>query len=890
MSDEINSEYMGDGEVDIILDDELNFTGTFVDVDDDGIAMELDSAFEDNDVIFIDTSVATVPSGDGSFSDRNFYLNEEDFLQETKKSKAVTPLIDNVTYSTKDILNQVGLLSRSISDNSLVKYRDNSVTKLITNTSITCPDFIKGTCENEAYEAILNMSPGDNLRDIYQNLNLPEEYLRDEIKYKLYEDWANEVYEAVQKETRVSNYLNNLQGKSTNSIERYIPDFLNGFFQILPHVKNNTLKTFDKFISDGERLTHYICPNCGKEEIVPNEFIKLLYTDLMFEVIYKPLTCTCGTLCILDKKDHKKLRQSLRPKYERIKPARTSGSGLRAYAPSYGEVLEIFCTFKDVDMILPNEVKEETESLNDFANINVDWDTECKEFLDFIKMIYASKYEVGKSTDSIHNCAKLLCQSNYYTTLKENALSSLILTLEEIDLSKYSYKSKCSYEVYSSIESIDNIPEKSLQSLVENFSIDVIKDKKIDLGLLQDALNLMRTRHENFDSDLEKYINNLRANKYLLSFIHVSNISLQEEMCYNYFYDERLKKVLEEIADLMIINYLAEGLFKDLSLTIQGDDGKVQNMSKLTRAKQNLLNLNKSDKFKSNIDIIAYAVCPSSTDVDKYLINEFRDADSINYLSSFYDACYREDVYDMNLYRNKLMNLIDSGSSIPSFIIDSILLFPSEDITCDKFDYYFGFDCDRSYKVRFVNLYKDKRFVPSVFEGDTIEEKLNFYESCDSGQCETMEFISEDLRQYLTKFSTIYSYGKFINYSNLFGDYISYMFMRDLLYYSSHEGVDTVLRILSLDAEVASILLEDDFTPMALDNNVLEDFSILCLPLMSVELSELQQSQVPYSVKIKKLFEQMDTIRYEVQFIPGLTSIVEKLMGKKIDDNSSPRE
>ena len=114
--------------------------------------------------------------------------------------------------------------------------------------------------------------------------------------------------------------------------------------------------------------------------------------------------------------------------------------------------------------------------------------------------------------------------------------------------------------------------------------------------------------------------------------------------------------------------------------------------------------------------------------------------------------------------------------------------------------------------------------------------------------------------------------------------------MRDLLYYSSHAGVETVLRILSLDSEVASILLEDDFTPMDLDKNVLEDFSILCLPLMGVELLELQQAQLPYSVKIKKLFEQMDTIRYEVQFIPGLTSIVDRLMGKRLDDNSSSRE
>lgn len=880
MSNEIKSDYLEDDSVEIILDDGYVSDDSEIDID------LSDDVYIDGE--FIDTDLLAVSPNE--FTDRNFYLDEQDFLQETKKNTSVTPIADNVSYNTKDILNQVGLLSRSIADNSLVKYRDNSVTKLITNTSITCPGFIKGSCENEAYEAILNMSPGDNLHDIYLGLNLPKEYLTDEIKYKLYEDWANEVYEAVQKETRVSNYLNNLQGKSTNGIERYIPDFLNGFFQIMPHLQNNTLKTFEKFISDGERLTHFVCPSCGKEVIVPNEFIKLLYTDLMFEVIYKPLTCSCGTLCILDKKDHKKLKQHLRKKYERIKPSRTTSSGLRAYAPSYDEVLDMFSAFKEVCISLNDEIKESETPMSDFVELNVDWDSECKEFLDFIKMIYASKYEVNKSNDSVHNCAKLLCQSNYYTSLKENALSSLILALEEIDLSKFSYRNKCSYEVFASIEDISSIPQKSLESLVDYISIDVIKDRKIDLGLLQNAINLMKAKHNEFESDLQSYINRLNQNKYLLSFIHVSNISLQEEMCYNYFYDDRLKAVLEEIADLMIINYLAEDLFKDLSLTIQGNDGKVQNMSKLTRAKKNLLNLNKSDKFKDNIRTIADSVCVGHCDVDRYLINEFRDADSINYLSSFYDACFREDVYDMNLYRNKLMNLIDSGSALPSFIIDSILYFPSDNITSDKFDYYFGFDCDRSYKVRFVNLYKDKRFIPNVFEGNTIEEKLNFYESCDYSQCEVRNFVSDDLRQYLTKFNGTYSYGKFINYSNLFGDYISYMFMRDLLYYSSHAGVETVLRILSLDSEVASILLEDDFTPMDLDKNVLEDFSILCLPLMGVELLELQQAQLPYSVKIKKLFEQMDTIRYEVQFIPGLTSIVDRLMGKRLDDNSSSRE
>ena len=38
------------------------------------------------------------------------------------------------------------------------------------DTSIYCPEFIKDGYENIAYQAMLNMSPTDSLKDIYLNL------------------------------------------------------------------------------------------------------------------------------------------------------------------------------------------------------------------------------------------------------------------------------------------------------------------------------------------------------------------------------------------------------------------------------------------------------------------------------------------------------------------------------------------------------------------------------------------------------------------------------------------------------------------------------------------------------------------------------------------------
>ena len=755
---------------------------TVIDLDDNDVTL----VKNDNLVI---SNLNNLNNLNDSFTDRDFYLTDEDYeeevaLQEVKYSNnKVTPIQENMIYTGKTLLDQVGKLAQCAVDSSLFKSKDNSVSKLVKDTSIYCPEFIKDGYENIAYQAMLNMSPTDSLKDIYLNLGLPELYLKDEAKYKAYETWAKKVYDSIQKEVRVSKYMDNLQSRYHNNVERYIPGFVEGYFKISAHYKNNTLATFNRFVDNGERITEYICPNCGKSNELPDEFIKMLYVDTNFEVIYKPQECSCGTLSIFDKKDHKKLRQNMRKIYDKIKCTKpTKTVKLRAYTPNHAYVMFLLSNIADVEMKI-----EDIE---------------------------------GPSDDSID-------------------------LLTEVNL-------------------------------------------EVDLDLLSETLKIMRERNESFESDLVSYIKELEENKYFLSFIPVSNMALRDNLLYEYLYDDRLKSVLEEIADLMILNSLSESLFHDLTLTNITDSGNVVSNTRFNRTKKDLMDLNKSDKLQDNIAKITKML--TRRNCGDFLLNVFTDADKINYLSSFYDACFREDVYDIYYYQEKLVNFMSAQVPLPYGIVESIYSVPYKKINTDKFDFYFGFECDRSYKVKFVKLYKEKKFVPEVWEGNTIEEKLKFYEECPTSVKHKV-FVDKSLREYLDIHKGLCNYGRFVNYSNLFGDYISYIFTRDLIYYVSSYSIDDILNMLSLDATIASILLEDDYEVKQINPNVVNDFSILCIPLFDNDLFSLQQNKtIPYEIRISKLFEQIDSVRQDVCEIPGLAAIVDKLLGDSIDDSSTFRE
>lgn len=864
---------------------------TVIDLDDNDVTL----VKNDNLVI---SNLNNLNDLNDSFTDRDFYLTDEDYeeevaLQEVKySSNKVTPIQENMIYTGKTLLDQVGKLAQCAVDSSLFKSKDNSVSKLVKDTSIYCPEFIKDGYENIAYQAMLNMSPTDSLKDIYLNLGLPELYLKDEAKYKAYETWAKKVYDSIQKEVRVSKYMDNLQSRYHNNVERYIPGFVEGYFKISAHYKNNTLATFNRFVDNGERITEYICPNCGKSNELPDEFIKMLYVDTNFEVIYKPQECSCGTLSIFDKKDHKKLRQNMRKIYDKIKCTKpTKTVKLRAYTPNHAYVMFLLSNIADVEMKIEDIEGPSDDSIDLLTEVNleVDWDSACKDFYDLITMIGDSKFKVTESKNKVKNTTKILAnQCNSYTVLKENALSSLITTLEEIDLYKFSLSSKNYYSIYSQINSLENIPKDVLKNLVDCIGVDVVVDKEVDLDLLSETLKVMCERNESFESDLVSYIKELEENKYFLSFIPVSNMALRDNLLYEYLYDDRLKSVLEEIADLMILNSLSESLFHDLTLTNITDSGNVVSNTRFNRTKKDLMDLNKSGKLQDNIAKITKML--TRRNCGDFLLNVFTDADKINYLSSFYDACFREDVYDIYYYQEKLVNFMSAQVPLPYGIVESIYSVPYKKINTDKFDFYFGFECDRSYKVKFVKLYKEKKFVPEVWEGDTIEEKLKFYEECPTSVKHKV-FVDNSLREYLDIHKGLCNYGRFVNYSNLFGDYISYMFTRDLIYYVSSYSIDDILNMLSLDATIASILLEDDYEVKQINPNVVNDFSILCIPLFDNDLFSLQQNKtIPYEIRISKLFEQIDSVRQDVCEIPGLAAIVDKLLGDSIDDSSTFRE
>lgn len=926
VNNQINTDFSGSIEID--LDnlsglEGLGYTG--VDEDEDEITIDFDETFEEDeddkefDAELIE-GIKTLPSGekseDDDWNDSDFYTSNEAFEEgtkqvieavKTKKKKALVTLEESAVFNYNTLSKGVFKYPNSVMHYFRNKFNRDNSEKLLGNQIINAPEFLGLYAENKAFEGILS-NPDIDLRELYNSLGLADIYRLDEAKFLTFSTWASGLRDYQIKNISIANYSENtMEHMLFQLLNTYIPFTLDNCSKIESKYREGKLSTLKSFISNSKAITHYVCPKCGERGLLPKNFMVFMYNSSEFTLIYDPVECSCGTLCIFSKPDYDYISKQFNPIFSKIRPDSTNPyQSLRSYVPSY-ELIESWLTsIGDVEIESTEllETVEEDEALSASANYSVDWEGACKDFLSFITMVGDSKFKLKSvhsgSRVNTKNFTKILVnQVSSYKVLKENALASLINTLMHCGLSNYSLYNKTFLDNLYNLKNVDGISDVTLEALNNALLLDVIRDKKVSRERFNEVLDLFRKERDSFDDNFTKFINTLERNKYSLSFIPVTTSSLREELLYNYFYDERLANVLDEISDLMLLNSVSEDLFNDISMpTIR--KGSVKNNVSFSRAKSNLIDVNKIDtRVKYISKLLSFIVPDNQVSSEQLLLTYVADTDSLNVLADFLKACYNRDVYDIYKYYTKVLMM--TGNATPNYLIkrvrDLVLMLPHHENTGDKFSFYFDFDCDRAFRAKFVRLYEEKGFIPPVIEGDTVEEKLEFYENCSSLDG-VKNFVPDDVEKVLQEFSDVFTFGQFVDYHNLFRDYPSYMFMRDLIYYLSDLNIDLVLNLLSLDSTICSILLEDDYVLPELNPNVIRDFYLVTLPILDTlsmggDSSEsddsfsngVSKNTMSYEKRIEIIRKNYNNLTVSYKEIPCFIDIIEKSMGDVINDS-----
>lgn len=721
-------------------------------------------------------------------------------------------------------------------------------------------------------------------------IKLMKIYANDEAKFLLFAKWCKNILSAHKDSADIYDYLEQSnQDISYTLMSAYIPFNIVNFPRVKSKCEEGKLMEFKKFTSNNKRIVSYTCPGCGNDVAIDNDFLVFMYDSEHFKFSYEPMICPdCGVMSIFKKEVVDKITENFRDTFLEQRVNMDPLQSLRSYIPRIDVIEKWLSDFYIVDFQASIE-GDDNVKFSGVEEINIDWDLACKDFLAYLNMVGDSKFKIGKlekgSVTSVRNVSKLVAnQYDSYARVKENAVASLLQVLSDSGLFKFSLSVKSLDETLSTIETFNGVSESILTKLAEATSINVFVDGKVSYDKAEEALVKVKGNVKNFDSNLEEYLQELEDNKYLLSFLPITNMSLRTEVIYNYLYDDRIVSVLDSISDLMILNHYAEDVFKFMSLSSIDNNGNIKDNTTLSRAKKNLLDLNKTNKRKDYMDKILNAVYVNKSEKvspAKFLLSYLTSADSINEVSSFLDACYRRDVYDMMKYYPKVTNLLPlvSDNSFICRLSDFCLEFKYTEIKGSKFDYYFGFECDNEIQEAFVKVYEDKGFVPKELHGETILDKLNYYTNLNIN-VEVKDFVPKSLDSLLDTYKSLFTYGRFIDYHNLFSDYVTYMFSREMLYNLCYSSIDNVLNLLSIDKEIATLLLEDSYTFPSVDKEIVDNFYLVTFPYLEEISSESSTSNVianeaSYKNLIASAKTNADNIKVNYKELPGLLKLLE---------------
>lgn len=845
-----------------------------------------------NDLLFDESDLEG-----GKDLELELYLSEQDSTERVKKSKSLKyidsskiPVMvkESSMYSFKKLNeiistfgNKINLSYKNSEDQSMVQ-------KIVMSTENQTPWFVDSQISDKVLAEIVSGRNTDS--DILFDLvGLNEGSVNNDSKRVLFASWVDRLKETMDKLGTVLEHVNSLKLMSNRVVLSNLLGDSGVIDSFIGALRLNKNSIFTDFYTDGKTITHFKCNECSTEDEpylspFPKKFITILNIDGSDNFLASPVACDkCGTFHLLRTQVLDKMNSRCRSIGRGLESAKRDGSSIQAvsYSPSDIEVSNILAQYHEVHFISNIDSNDENNlELDENISVEYDWEAICKEFRDLNVMIGDSLFKVTDDKKSLGNITKIVAnQLNIYPRLKENSIASLILTLEKSGLYKYSLESKSYYDVYSRIKDISKVTPTAMKNLSEVLYFKLVDDEgNVDYNMAEEVFEKIKFYNSTIEEDENKYIKSLDEYKYLLSYIPISQVDLREDMIYNYLSNEPLKKVLDEVSDLMILNHLSEDLFNIINPPDSKDGGtKLTYNKSFYNIKKQILSVNRKKTLSEYVSRLSlYFGGPFKT-----ILNSFDTPDSINNLSSFLDSCYRRDLYDMYKYHSKLSYSMD-GSSVEEIkeICEFLAMFPGISLNVDKFSFYFDFDCDIGYKARFVKMFENKGFIPKELKGDTPEEKLEYYSKCTS--VDAKEIIPSAITNLLNRYSTVIDFGRFVSYSGMYRDFGAYYGMRDILFALKDVGVESLFPALSLDSTVASLLIEDGYEYPEIDNYIVDNYVFLTLPIFDVELEEVQNDlSKGLKTRIINVLDNVEVLYSQYRELDELYELLKTSVGEK---------
>lgn len=467
-----------------------------------------------------------------------------------------------------------------------------------------------------------------------------------------------------------------------------------------------------------------------------------------------------------------------------------------------------------------------------------------------------------------------------YSYLKNMAVASAINLLKPLGLNRFSLTSKSFYKVYSLFNNLETLGKKELEFLSNELGFKIYDnegnlDKSISDALFED-INLM---NKNFELEKSKFIKSLYDNLYFLSYMPISSDKIADEDINDYLYDEDIKKLLDRVSDLIMLNYIAEDWLSRFNPAFKNSSEEkmtINSKRTVTNALNSMRSVNRRKSMWELLCRISDLITPNIESILKFIDTN----DSLNYLCQFLEACHKKDLYDMYRCYSK----IDGNFLNPSIrelkdLFQLISLFPNKNIDSDKFSFYFpNLECDNKFKPKFVRLFEKKGFLPRKLEGSNEEEKLNYYESLESCD-DVVNYIPKDVSDLLTAFSDTIKFGRFISYSGLYKDFGVYYGARDILYsiINGKTPIDNLLSSLNLSPELASLLIEDDYKFPKVDELIVKYIDLVNLPLDD----SLDVPNGTIKEKIMFLLDNYDDVKPLFKEFPKVYDLVLSIIGEE---------
>lgn len=740
-------------------------------------------------------------------------LTEEGLLELKEQSKQVV-----VNSSITKIIDRNINTYQTLSMNTINKQNERSEIAMLTELSKQLGDcnvpFLQTSHIVEIRKRIREVDGSiESSLKLFKSLDLPQEVLDDPLNPHLFHRYIQDV---IKNRERVDRNRKMIDHSSSVRVKSFVTTLLANQRDALPY---NLPQIAEKKQMIVEKLRYkeghlvYTCANCKHEIDYYDELISFMRAGTICTVV-SPLTCPdCDTVNIISNKHISKLNKIVLPQLQSL----TRGLEVRGvdnaiiYYPSYEEMSEAMPDLFSYTLSEPEPEKE----------VYVNWEQMKKDFRDKLELIYDNKIVSSEEAIGIHNLAKIIAsQSEDYEELKGKALASLIQELKSSQLNILS-------EEFRLLTSIPVWYRPKRDEFVNHIS-KIVGSDCIDS---QGNVNYEQY-HKDFD-DYEKdvneytklraqYVKQLREYALLFGNTTISNISLTENDKANFLSDSELSKVLDYISDLMILTHLGENYLQffrprqfkgNVSRANASYDARLRNIKSPDNTEKLADNVAKFVEFFSNL------ACPEKKNrllPSLFMLNSVHGGDFLDDIYKFAKALLNKDYYEAIKLKdfivekhNKTLDrlLRQNPYDIIPVLISQV---PVRDVSCSKYDYYFSDKTlTEEQQNKIVNLYSQKKLIPSTLKGETFEEKYEYYRNLEDfstiGIYKDEEFEDFVMNNYALLVG-IKLLGSNLNYD----DYVTHTLARDFLFTISQLTIEEISRVLFINKDICSLYLTSE--------------------------------------------------------------------------------